>query len=182
MVTVPAFVWRYGPALRALILGLAVGGFLGLLAWLDSGFVLIGVVVFAVLCVFYGAWMTRRMSRHWPSARALSGQERERVAHAGRSGQPIDDPRLIPALIDYRDGMHEAAENAKPLRWLIWLLLIVAVGTAVWDTAFGSWGNTIASAIYLVLLLLEIFWWPKRQEGLLANTDRSVAMARESSD
>ena len=44
----------------------------------------------------------------------------------------------------------------------------VGVGTAVWDAVFGSWGNAVASGIYLVLLLLELFWWPKRRDRLLA--------------
>ena len=44
------------------------------------------------------------------------------------------------------------------------------------------WGNAIASAIYLVLLLLELFWWPKWQQQLLANADRAAEMAREKSE
>jgi hypothetical protein len=30
------------------------------------------------------------------------------------------------------------------------------------------------SAIYLVMLVLEVFWWPKRQQQVLANADRAV--------
>lgn len=37
-------------------------------------------------------------------------------------------------------------------------VLTVAVRTAVWDTVFGSVRNGVASCIYLVLLLLELFW------------------------
>jgi hypothetical protein len=51
------------------------------------------------------------------------------------------------------------------------------LGSAVWDTVFGSWGNGVASAIYLVALLVELFWWPKRQDRLLANADRAAAIA-----
>lgn len=40
MVTVPAFVWQGGFIRRALVIGGAVGLFLGALAWLDSGFLL----------------------------------------------------------------------------------------------------------------------------------------------
>jgi len=179
MVTVPAFVWRHGPILRGLILGLAVGGFLAALAWLDSGFLLAGLVAFVVLCLFYGVWMARRTARYWPSSKLLSGPEREQVARAARGGQPIDDPRLARALIDYRDGLHEAAEKARPFRWVVGVVLVVAVGSAVWDAAFGSWGNAVASCIYLVMLAFEMFWWPKRQTQLLANADDAAEMARE---
>lgn len=92
MVTVPAFVWRYEPASRGLILGLVVGAFLGALAWLDSGILLGGLIVFVVLGLFYGGWMTRRM------------------------------------------------------------------------------------------LLVELFWWPKRQRQLLANADHAAARARDSAE
>jgi hypothetical protein len=177
MVTVPAFVWRYGPLLRGLILGVGVGGFLGALAWLDSGFVLAGVSAFVALLLVYGGWMAYRMTRHWPSAAQLSGPERERVASAARRGLRIDDGRLVPALTDYRNGLHEAAENSKPFRWVLWFVLVVSVGTAAWDGAFGSWGNLVVSAIYLAMLLLEMFWWPKRRERLLANADRAVDLA-----
>jgi hypothetical protein len=53
------------------------------------------------------------------------------------------------------------------------------VGTALWDTAFGSVRNGVASCIYLALLGIELFWWPKRQEQLLSNADRAAEMARQ---
>ena len=178
MVTVPAFVWRYGPILRGLILGIGVGGFLGVLGWLDSGFWFVGLFLFLVLCVFYGVWMARRMARQWPGAKQLSGPDREQVARAARGGQRVDDPRLARAVIDYRDGMHQAAERGRLFRLLVWFVLVVAVGTAAWDAAFGSWGNAVVSCIYLVMLLLELFWWPKRQRQLLANVDRAADFAQ----
>ncbi|GFG49180.1 hypothetical protein CQY20_17955 [Mycolicibacterium agri] len=181
MVTVPAFVWRFDPVLRGVLLGLACGGSLGMLAWLDSGFLLVGVIVFVILAIFYGGWMTRRMSRYWPAAANLTGSQREQVARTARTGEEIGEVQLAPALIEYRDGMHAAAADARPLRWLLWFVLVVAVGTALWDTAYGSWGNAIASAIYLILLALEIFWWPRKQQALLVNTDRAAELARQAS-
>jgi len=180
MVTVPAFVWRYGPLLRGILLGVGVGGFLAALAWIDSGLLLAGVMAFVILFVFYGGWMSRRMTRHWPSAAQLTGPERERVADAARSGSRIDDARLVPALTDYRNGLHEAAENSRPLRWVIWFVLVVSIVTAVFDGISGSWGNLIVSVIYLVMLIFEVFWWPKRREQLLANADRAVDLAHSS--
>ncbi|OBK70341.1 hypothetical protein [Mycobacterium sp. 1274761.0] len=179
MVTVPAPVWRYGPALRGLILGVGVGGFLAILAWLDSGFLLATVIVFVMLSVSSGVWMSRRMARYWPSAASLSGSERERVVAAARNGHAVDDARLSPALGEYRDGLHTAAEEARPLRWLFWFVLVVAIASAVWDATFGSWGNTVASAVYLALLVLDMFWWPRRQRQLLANADRAVEISRD---
>ena len=177
MLTVPAYVWRGGAFRRALTIGPAVGIALGGLAWLDSGFLLSGVIVTVIIGVFYGVWMPRRMARYWPGAKQLTGDERVTVVRAARIGERIGDARLAQAVIDYCRGMHAAAEKARPFRWLLIFILVVAVGTAVWDAVYGSWGNAVASGIYLVLLFIELFWWPKRMERLLANADLAAEMA-----
>jgi hypothetical protein len=180
MVTVPALVWRYGSVVRGLILGLGVGAPLAALAWLDSGMWPSALLVLVILVIFYGIWMSRRMARYWPGAENLSGEDRVTVVRAARHGRPIGDVRLAQSVIDYVRGLHAAAENGRPFRWVLPIVLVVGIGTAAWDAVFGSWGNAIASAIYLVLLLLELFWWPKRQEQLLVNADRAAEMARSS--
>ncbi|MEV0670140.1 hypothetical protein [Mycobacterium sp. NPDC050441] len=169
MVTVPAFVWRSGFWGRALMIGGSVGLVLGVLSWLDSGFWLSGVLVLVIVGTFYGVWMARRMARYWPMARQLNGADRVAVVGAARIGERIDDPRLVDAARDYGRGVHEAAEAARPFRWLLPLVLIVAVASALWDAAFGSVGNAVVSVVYLVVLVMELVWWPKRQAQLLAN-------------
>jgi len=178
VVTVPAFVWRGGFFRRALIVGGSVGIALGALAWLDSGFLLSGVIVLVIVGVFHAIWMPRRMARYWPGAQQLSGVDRMTVARTARRGERLGNARLAQPLTDYSTGMHAAAEQARPFRWVIPLVLVVGVGTAVWDAAFGSWGNAVASFIYLVLLLIEVFWWPTRRDQLLANADRASGLAR----
>jgi hypothetical protein len=158
--------------------GGAVGIALGAMSWLDSGFLLSGVVVLVVVGAFYGIWMARRMARYWPGAKQLSGDERVTVVRAARRGEQIDNARLAQAVVDYSSGMHAAAERARPFRWLLPLVLVVSLGTAVWDAVYGSWGNAAASAIYLALLLIELFWWPKRRDELLANGDRAADIAQ----
>ncbi|ULE32715.1 hypothetical protein [Mycobacterium sp. IDR2000157661] len=177
MLTVPAFVWRGGPALRGLTLGGAVGLGVGVLAWLDSGFLLSGLIVFVVVGAFYGTWMSRHMTRFWPGADRLDPDDRVAVAGAARRGEHIGDPRLSGAVVDYSRGLHAAAEKARPVRWVLPLVLVVALATAVWDGLFGSWGTAVASAVYLVVLVIELFWWPKRRDQLLANTARSADTA-----
>lgn len=107
----------------------------------------------------------------------MTGDERVRVVRAARHGKRIDDARLAQPVIDYGRGMHAAAEKARPLRWLLVVVLVVAVVSAVWDAVFGSWGNGVASGIYLVLLLLELFYWPKVQDRLLADVDLAADIA-----
>ncbi|BBZ16851.1 hypothetical protein [Mycolicibacterium gadium] len=178
MVTIPAVVWRGGFALRALTTGGVVGLCVGVLAWLDSGFWISGVIVLVVVGTFYGAWMARRMARYWPGAKDLTGKERVAVAIAVRRGEPIEDARLSQPVIDYSSGLHDAAEKGRWLRWLLVLVLVVALGTAVWDTVYGSWGSLIASAVYLAALAVEVLWVPRWQERLLNNADRAADKAR----
>lgn len=174
----PAFVWRGGFLRRALIIGGTVGVSLAALAWIDSGILLAGVMVLVIVGLFYGIWMPRRMARYWPGAKQLDGDDRVTVARTARRGERIGDARLAQAVVDYSQGMHAADEKARPFRWVLPLVLVVGVGTAVWDTVFGSWGNAVASGIYLVLLLLELFWWPKRRDRLLADADRAAEIAQ----
>lgn len=176
MVTVPAFAWRGGALRRAVTIGVPAGLGLGTLAWLDSGLLQIGLLVAVIVGVFYGVWMTRRMARYWPGARDFDGADRVAVVDAVRRGQRFD-PRLARGVIDYAAGLRAAAEAARPLRWLFSFVLVVAVGTAVWDTVFGSIGNAVASGVYLVALLIELFWWPKQQDRLLANAARADELA-----
>jgi hypothetical protein len=178
MVTVPAFVWRGGFFSRALTLGTAVGICLGGLAWIDSGLLLGGVIAVVVTGVLYGILTPRRMARYWPGAKQLSGEDRVTVVRTARHGERIRDPALAEAVIDYSDGMHAAAEQGRPFRWLVPLVLVVSLAMAVWDAVFGSWGNAVVSCIYLVAFLVELFWWPKRRDQLLANADSAAEMAR----
>jgi hypothetical protein len=177
VVTVPAFVWRGGSFRRALTVGGSVGIGLAALAWIDSGFWLSAVIVLVITGVVYGIWMSRRMARYWPGEKALSGDERLTVVRTARRGERIGDARLAQPVIDYSRGLREAADQGRPFRWVVPLVLVVSIATAVWDAVYGSWGNVVVSAIYLVLFLFELFWWPKQRQQLLSNADHAAEMA-----
>jgi hypothetical protein len=173
MFTVPAFVWRGGAFTRAVMVGLGTGIFLGLLAWLDSGLWFAGLLAAAIITVIYGIWLGRRMVVYWPGAKALTGEQRVRVAGVTRWGGRIGDPALAQPVVDYADGMRKSAETGRPFRWVVPLILVVAIGAAVWDAVFGSTRDAIASCVYLVLLGVEVFWWPGRRDQLLTNAERA---------
>lgn len=177
MVTVPAIAWRGGFVRRAVTVGGAVGIVLGAMAWIDSGLLLGGIIALVITGVFYGVWMARRMARFWPEAEALAGPDRVAVVRAARRGERIDDARLAQAVVDYSRGLHAAAESARPFRWVLPVVIVVAIGTAIWDDLYGTWGNAVASTIYLIALPVELFWWPKRQQRLLDNADRAAELA-----
>jgi hypothetical protein len=41
----------------------------------------------------------------------------------------------------------------------------------------GSARDAVASCVYLALLIVEVTWWPWRQEQLLTNADRAAQLA-----
>jgi hypothetical protein len=45
---------------------------------------------------------------------------------------------------------------------------------------YGSTRDAVASCVYLALLVIELFWWPKRQAQLLSNAERAAETARRS--
>jgi hypothetical protein len=175
----PAFVWRGGPVRRGVTVGVCAGLFFGVLAWLDSGMLISGAIVFVILGVGGGFWEARRMSRYWPGAAELSGAQRVAVVAAARRGDRIGDDSLAPAVADYSRGLREAADKGRPWRWVIVVVLVVAVAMALWDAVHGSLGNVIVSVVYLILAGLEMFWWPKRCDQLLTNADQAADMARQ---
>lgn len=178
MVTIPAWVWRYGAVGRALLTGSAVGLVVGALAWVDSGVPMAGVAALVTVGIGYGIGISRRMTRYWPAGSRYSGRDRVAVARAARAGHRLTAESLHPAVVAYRDGMHAAAVDARPLRWALPVVLAVAVAMALWDAAFGSAGNAAVSLIYLLLLGVELWWWPGRRARLLTNADAACAQRR----
>ena len=168
MVAVPAWVWRFGSILRALIVGSVAGIVIGLLAFLGSGVVLAGLVAFVVVTLLYGAMMARRMVKYWPGANTLSGTDRVAVTRAVRSGRDIADPRLAPAVIAYSRGLHAASEHSRLWWWMIVVLGVVALGTAIFDTITAPVGEAVVSWLYFAFFPIEAWWWPRRQAHLLA--------------
>jgi hypothetical protein len=172
VISVPAPAWWGGAVYRAFATGLPIGVFFAALAWLDSGIWLAGVIVFVLLGASYGVWMARRMSRYWPGAAKLDGADRVAVVRSARRGEPVAG-RVGAALGDYCSGLHAVVDNSRlrRYRWVVWLVLAVAAVLAVHDAVFGSVRNGVASAVYLGLIALEVFWWPRRLQQLLASAD-----------
>jgi hypothetical protein len=178
MVAVPAWVWRFGVILRALIVGPAVGAVLGLLAFFGSNTVLAGLVAFVIVTPLYGAMMARRMVKYWPGAKNLTGTDRVAVTRTVRSGRDIGDPRLAPEVIAYSRGLHAASEHSRLWWWLIVVLGVVALGAAIFDTITAPVGEAVVSWLYFAFFGIEAWWWPRRQAQLLANARRAEQSAR----
>jgi hypothetical protein len=60
MVIVPAFVWRGDHFRRGLTVAFFAGLLFGVQAWLDSGFLVAGGIVFVVVGTGFGVWIALR--------------------------------------------------------------------------------------------------------------------------
>ncbi|AOR37367.1 hypothetical protein BFF78_27985 [Streptomyces fodineus] len=178
MILVPGWMWRRGPASRAVGAGLAAGVFFGAFAVVEAKSWAGAVVVFVVLSLFYGTRVARRMGRIWPAAEGMNRTDRAAVVRATRRGEAIDDPRLAPAVAEYADALRRTAEEDRLHRWIVLLVTALAVALAVYDTVMSSTGETIASWLMVALFLADLMWWPRGRARLLARADRAEASAR----
>jgi hypothetical protein len=178
MVSVPGWVWRFGTAIRSLIVGLAIGVVLGFLALISSNSVPSGAVAVVVITIVYALITARRMAKFWPGAKSLSGDDRVAVARAVRGGHEIRDSRLAPAVIEYSEGIC-AAGHGRLTRWLVVLLAAVALGVAIADTIFSPAGEAIVSWLYFAIFPIELLWWPRREAQLLVNAENAAESARQ---
>ena len=101
------------------------------------------------------------------------------MARATRSGQDISDARLAPAVIEYSRALHRAAEGFRLWWWLILVLGVVALGTAIADTIFAPVREAVVSWLYFAFFPIEAFWWPRRQARILANAELAEESASQ---
>lgn len=157
--------------------GVPVGIFLAAFVFLESGLLVGALVAFVVLSAFYGVVMSRRMSRFWPAANELSADDRVALVRAARRGQDIPDARLAPAVVEYAEGLREARAQTRKYRWVAWLGAAAFLALAVVDCFLGPPRVTLVSWLFVAFFAIELFWWPKRQDQLLANAERAERSA-----
>jgi hypothetical protein len=173
MLLIPAWVWRGGPVYRAVCVGIPVGILLAALAFAESGVMLGAVVVFVVISVLNGIMVSRRMSKAWPAAEELTPTERVAVSAAARGGRPIGDARLAPAAVAYVGALRAAREQSRRVRWVFWPCAAVVLALAVFDTYTATTRLAVVSWLFVAFFAIEIFWWPRIQDRLLANAERT---------
>jgi hypothetical protein len=157
--------------------GVPVGVFLAALVFAESASVLGALVAFVVLSVFYGILASRRMSRLWPSAGDLSGGDRVAAVRISRAGKEVGEPRLAAAVIDYTNGLREARSQARSRRWVVWLGAAAVLVLAVIDSTLGPVRLAVVSWLFVAFFVIELFWWPRRVDRLLARAERAERSA-----
>lgn len=139
----------------------------------ESGSLLGALVAFVVIGVFNGILTARRMGRAWPAARDLRPDERVVVSSAARRGHRIDEARLAPAAIEYVGALHDARVGLRRWRWFVWLAAVATLCLAVSDSLFATPRVAAVSWLMVGFFAVEIGWWPRVQDRLLANAERT---------
>ncbi|MEV8047237.1 hypothetical protein AB0P02_25860 [Streptomyces griseoluteus] len=162
---------------RALGAGLAAGVFFGLFVLVESGAWAAAVVVFLVLTPLHGVRVARRMSRVWPTGADLDPADRAAVVRATRSGT-VPDPRLAPDVLRYAEALRLTAERDRIRQWVMVLVAVVSLALAGYDTTAGTARQALVSWLVVVLVVLDLVWWPRRRDRLMARVEGAEAAAR----
>lgn len=149
-------IWR-GRLWTVLILGTPAGLLFGLLQLGNSnswGRALLAGVTFGVL---FGVAMSLVVWNGWKAATKLSPQERLAVARSVMKGEPITDPRLAPAVLEYATKVRRNNDRGRRYRWTLWIWPTLTLGYAVAETinastreAVFSWGLAIFWIVFML--------------------------------
>jgi len=171
-------IWRYGRLWTALIVGVPAGLLFGLFQLGSSdGFgraLLAGLVSGAL----FGAAMSTLMWSRWKAAKGLSSQDRRAVARSVLKGEPIEDRRLAPAVIEYAEVVRRSHDRERHYRWTLWIWPTLTVALAVDATVNVSIRR---AAVFWGLLAFWIaFMWtlPKRETETVSHASRAENSAR----
>ena len=171
--------WRGGSVFTAFTAGLPVGLFFGAFGFVESGSMAALIALVVLSPVVFGIPMARRMARFWPGAKKLHGTERAAVVRASRRGESIRDSRLAQAVIDYSSGLHAAREQARRYRWVVPAVAAVSLILAITDSFFGPIRLALVSWLWVAFVLVESWWWPRKEASLLSIAGRAETLARQ---
>ena len=82
-------------------------------------------------------------------------------------------PRLSSTAV----GCAQRAQ-ARRWQWVVWLGAAAALVLAVLDSISGPSRIAAVSWLFVVFFAVEIFWWPRAQDRLLVNAERTGESAR----
>lgn len=136
-------IWSRGKLWTALVIGVPTGVLFGLFQLASSGRwgeALIAAVIFGAV---FGATMSILIWSRWKAAKQLDSQDRRVVARSVFHGEPIEDARLAPAVIEYAGVIRRSHDRERRYRWTLWIWPALTLAIAVRDTIKGSTGSAV---------------------------------------
>jgi succinate-acetate transporter protein len=172
-------IWRHGRFWTAFVLGGPAGLLFGLFQLGSSdrlGRAILAGLSFGAL---FGAAMSILIWSRWKAAKKLSSQDRRAVARSVLKGEPIDDPRLAPAVIEYAAVVRQSQDRERRYRWTLWIWPILTLALAVATTVNGS---TRQAVLFWALVVFWIAFIPsqqKRERKTSSAASRAESRARQ---
>ena len=166
-------IWRHGRPWTALIIGAPAGLLFGLFQFGSSGGLeraLFGGSSFGVFC---GAVMSSLIWGRWKAAKKLSSQDRRAVARSVLQGEPIEDSRLAPAVIEYAEVVRGGHDRERRYRWTLWIWPTLTLALALAATVNGS---TRQAVLFWGLVVFWIAFMPTQERR--ARKDRLARILR----
>jgi hypothetical protein len=130
-------IWRHGRLWTALIIGIPAGLLFGLFQFGSSGRLEGAMFGGSFFGVIFGATMSILIWGRWKAAKKLSSQDRRAVALSVLKGEPIDDPRLAPAVIEYAEVVRGGHDRERRYSWMLWIWPTLTLAVAVAATVNG---------------------------------------------
>jgi hypothetical protein len=131
------------------------------------------------LAVFSGAAMAAIMWKSWPGARDLDAAGRVSVARVVVRGEPIEDPRLASAVIDFVGVVRRTQERDQHYGWVLWAGAGLTLALALGDTFSGAVRSASVWWVLVAVWVALLIWLPRKRARVLANASRAEEHARE---
>ncbi len=163
-------IWRHGRLWTALVIGVPAGTLFGLLQLGFSdrfGRALAAGVGFGVL---FGAAMSAWTWSRWKAAKKLSPHDRRAVARSVSKGEPIEDPRLAPAVLEYAEVVRRSHDREQRYRWTLWIWPTLTLALAVENTVNGPTRRA-------VILWALVVSWPVLTASLRKRESKTISRA-----
>ncbi len=170
-------IWRYGRLWTALIVGVPAGLLFGLFQFGSSG--RLGGALFggSFFGVFFGAAMSILIWSRWKAAKKLSSQDRQAVALSVLQGEPIEDPRLAPAVIEYAEVVRGGHDRERRYRWTLWIWPTLTLALAVAATVNGATRQAVLFWGLVVFWIMPV--QQRRARKTISRASRAESSARQ---
>jgi hypothetical protein len=94
-------------------------------------------------------------------------------------GEPIEDPRLAPAVIEYAEVVRRSQDRERRYRWTLWIWPTLTLALAVAATVNGS---TRQAVLFWALIVFWIAFIPtqqKRERKTSSAASHAESLARQ---
>lgn len=123
--------------------------------------------------------MSVRMWRSWPSAKTLAPADRVAVVRTVGRGEPIGDPRLAAAVIDYSTVIKRQQERESDLFWVLPLFAVATLAFAVARTAQGDASSAVVWWVLVAFWATMLVRQPRQRKRALSNAAKAEDAAKQ---